>query len=578
MDEVTPTLYNWNEIETKFSKRLNITNAECKSFFRYAAKWNYLTIENYKNLVKEGAITKANAQQYWLDKLFYFENLYKFKYLPAVEEEKIEAEKREIDLKNGVSGNKTASSSCNNLDFSAGNTSNWTGQWNNLGSALNQTDPTTQPPQVYGYGNLTVNGLNSGGFNSMSFVHEICNGGTDPLVPINRVPPGHSYSLRLGSDSAYWAAVAVNNGQNYTYPAPFPFYHQIISNTFSVTAASQTITYWYAVVLDQTGTNGHPTQDQPYFKIRMYDASGQEITCARYDVDVTQASSIGGFQNLYDATGNYQFFYKNWTPVLIPLLQYVGQTVTITFETIDCDKGGHFGYAYIAVDCAPLALVTHLPQPCVGGNTTMTAPAGLATYNWTGPGVVGVNTMQTATVNVGGTYSVTMTTYANSGQTGCTLILGDTIHNSTVSPVASFSATTQCLHNATQFTDQSTLLANQGTLNHWSWNFGDGGTSTSNNPTHTYTAAGTFPVTYTIGSSVGCTATYTDSVIVNPLPSASFISDTVCKQLITTFTNTSTGGVSYNWNFGDGTIASTLQNPTHSYINSGTFVTTLTVT
>jgi gliding motility-associated-like protein len=574
MDEVAPSLYNWNDIETKFSMRLNITNAECKNFFRYAAKWDYLSIENYRNLVKEGAITKANAQQYWLNKLPYLEDVYNLKYLPAIEIEKREEEQRN----NGnISPNQTLSGSCNNLDFSAGNTSSWTGQWNNASSALNMYDQTNQ--QSYGYGNLTVNGLNSNGFNSMSFVHEICNGGNDPLVPINRVPPGHSYSLRLGSDSAYYAALAVNNGGNYTYPAPYPFFHQVISNTFSVTAASQTITYWYAVVLDQTGTNGHPSQDQPYFRIRMYDASGQEITCARYDVNVTQASSIGGFQSVYDATGTYQFYYKNWTPVLIPLLQYVGQTVTITFETSDCDKGGHFGYAYLAVDCAPLALVTHQPQPCVGGNTTMTAPTGLAAYSWTGPSIVGANTGQTITVNAGGTYSVTMTTFANSGQTGCTLVLSDTIQASTVSPVASFSATTPCLNNSTQFTDQSTLLANQGSLNSWSWNFGDGLTSTSNNPTHTYTTSGTFPVTYTIVSSVGCSATYTNLVTVNPIPTPSFISDTVCKQLVTTFTNTSTGGgVSYNWNFGDGSLTSSNQNPTHTYTNSGTFVATLTVT
>ena len=575
-DEVTPSLYNWNEIETKFTKRLHITQAECKNFFAYAAKWDYLKIKEYKNLVKEGAITKANAQQYWLDKLSYFEDVYKFKYLPAIEEEKAEAEKRDLELKNGTA-NKTASSSCNNLDFSAGNTSNWTGQWNNASSAMNQTDPNSG--QVYGFGNLTVNGLNSGGFNSMNYVHELCNGGTDPLVPISRVPPGHTYSLRLGSDSAYGAAIVLNNNPGvYNYPAPYPFYHQIISNTFSVTQASQTITYWYAVVLDQTGTNGHPPVDQPYFKIRMYDASGQEIVCARYDVDVTQASSIGGFQSVYDATGTYQFFYKSWTPVLIPLLQYVGQTVTITFETSDCDKGGHFGYAYLAVDCAPLALVTHLPQPCIGGNTTMTAPAGLATYNWTGPGVVGSNTAQTATVNVGGTYSVTMTTFANVGQTGCTLVLGDTIHNSTVSPVASFSATTVCLNNNTLFSDESTLLANQGTVTSYTWNFGDGATSMSHNPAYTYATPGTFLVTYTISSSVGCTATYSDSVTVNPLPKSSFISDTVCKQFSTTFTNTSTGGVGYNWSFGDGSAASTAQNPTHIYSNSGTFVATLTVT
>ena len=572
MDEVTPSLYNWKEIETKFAKRLHITPAESKNFFKYAAKWDYLKTSEYHKLVKEGAITKANAQQYWLNKLPYFEDVYKLKYLPAIEIEKREEEQRN----NGnISPNQTMAS-CNNLDFSAGNTSNWVGQWNNQGtSGTINTGGVAQ-----GYGNLTVNGCNSGGFNSMNYVHEICNGGTDPNVPISRVAPGHSFSLRLGSDSA----ARVIEGGNIN---PLPFFHQTISNTFSVTANSQTITYWYAVVLTQYNPNNHSATIQPYFRIRMYDASGNEIICARYDVDALSAASIGGFNTVEvqvpDGNGNfnpYDFFYKSWTPVLIPLSAYIGQTVTLTFESSDCAAGGHSGYAYLAVDCAPQTLVVNLPQPCIGGNATMTAPTGLATYNWTGPNIIGSTTGQVATTNGSGIYSVTMTTFANSGQTGCTLILGDTLAPSTISPIASFSATTPCLNQSMQFTDQSVLLANQGSINNWNWTFGDGTSSSgiSNNPIHTYTSSGTFLVTYTITSSVGCSATFTDSVRVNPLPAPSFIADTVCKQIATTFTNTSTGGVLYNWNFGDGSANSTATNPSHTYANSGIFVTTLTVT
>jgi gliding motility-associated-like protein len=567
MDEVTPSLYNWKEIETKFSKRLNITNAECKNFFRYAVKWNYLAIENYRNLVKEGVITKANSQQYWLDKLPYFENLYKFKYLPVIEKEKTDAEKREYDFKNSVTGNRTASTSCNNLDFSAGNTSNWIGQWNNVppnnGAGGNGT-----------WGSITVNGFNSSptGYNDMGYVHEICTGGTDRNVPVNTVPPGHSFSLRLGDDSAYIENINLTNH--------YPYNHQTISNTFSVTSASETITYWYAVALSQASAGAHPVSQQPFFSIRMYNQTGAEITCARYDVNATTSFFIGGFDSLHDASGNSTFIYKNWSQVLIPLTPYLGQTVTLTFETSDCGGGGHFGYAYVAADCAPLAVITAPPQPCIGGYTTLTAPAGLATYSWTGPGIVGANTGQVATANVGGTYSVTMTTFANPGQTGCVLTLTTNITSSTTSPIASFSATTPCLNGSTHFTDQSVLLANQGSINNWNWNFGDGTTSSgiSNNPIHTYTSSGTFLVTYSITSSVGCSATFTDSVSVNPLPVPSFMADTVCKQIATTFTNTSTGGALYNWNFGDGSANSTAINPSHTYANSGIFVTTLTVT
>ena len=572
MDVANPPLYNWKAIEDQFTKQLNITSAESNLFFRYAAKYNYSQMNEYMTQVKEGTITKANAQRYWLNKLPYLIELYKFKYLPFVEKEKQEETTR---LNKLASTNRTMSTSCNNLDFSSGDLSNWVGQWNNQGSADNLTDPGTG--QIYGYGALDVNGLNSSGFNSMAYVHELCNGGTDPNVPINRVPPGHSYSVRLGTDKPYEnALVNAPNSQN-------PYNHQTISNTFSVTAASQTITYWYAVVLDQAIASPHPPVEQPYFRIRMYDGSGNEITCARYDVNVTEAASIGGFDSLNllapnNPAGGFTAYYKNWTPVFIPLDLYMGQNVTITFESSDCDRGGHFGYAYLAVDCAPLDVITTPAQPCIGGNTILTAPAGLATYNWVGPGIVGSNTVQIATANIGGTYSVTMTTLANAGQTGCSLTLPVTFTNSTIAPIASFTATTPCLNTATHFTDESTVLANQGTLSAWSWNFGDGLTSTANNPTHVYATPGTYPVTYTITSSVNCTASYSTTVVVNPLPTASFTVAPVCGGTASTFTNASTGGISYNWHFGDGIGTSTNQSPVYTYANAGIFAVTLTVT
>ena len=568
MTEATPALYNWKEIDAAFCKDLHITPKQSKDFYRYAAKWRYLKMEDYLRLVKEGSVTKANAQQYWVDKLPYLENLYTYKYLPDVEKEKTEAEERtkklEADRNNGV--NQTLSTSCNNLDFSSGTTANWVASWND--------GPSAAGGQGF-YGIINTNGFNSHGFNDMGYVHELCNGGTDPLVPINRVAPGHTYSLRLGDDSAYILA------DNAGFGAVYPYNHQKISNTFSVTPTSQTITYWYAVVLDQgnlaTGGTIHLPGQQPFFDIHMYDQNNNEITCATYSVDVTHAQEVGGFDSLYSPVDQkYVFFYKDWTPILIPLLPYVGQTVTITFETSDCYAGGHFGYAYIDVDCAPLEVVVTPPQPCVGGNTVLSAQAGFASYNWTGPGIVGSNTGQSVTANVGGTYSVTMTTFANTGNTGCTLSQTATFTNSTIAPVASFSATTPCLNNSTQFTDESTLLPNQGTLDAWSWTFGDGTTSTANNPVHTYTAAGTYPVSYTITSSVNCTATYTSMVTVNPLPAPSFSAAPVCQGTATNFTNTSTGATSYNWNFGDGIGASTNQNPAYTYANAGIYTASLT--
>jgi len=66
------------------------------------------------------------------------------------------------------------------------------------------------------------------------------------------------------------------------------------------------------------------------------------------------------------------------------------------------------------------------------------------------------------------------------------------------------------------------------------------------------------------------------NIIVEPLPIASFTSS-VINAFDASFTNTSTGGSTYFWDFGDGTT-STDQNPTHIYTQEGDFIVTLTTT
>jgi len=127
-----------------------------------------------------------------------------------------------------------------------------------------------------------------------------------------------------------------------------------------------------------------------------------------------------------------------------------------------------------------------------------------------------------------------------------------------------------------QFTDNST-----GNPTAWEWDFGDGGSSTEQNPSHEYTAAGTYTVSLTVTSAQGTeNLTKTDYIEVTEAPpTAEFSADPLSgpKPLEVDFTDESTGTVnSYFWTFGDGGTSMD-QNPTHTYTAVGKWSVKLTV-
>jgi parallel beta-helix repeat protein len=127
-----------------------------------------------------------------------------------------------------------------------------------------------------------------------------------------------------------------------------------------------------------------------------------------------------------------------------------------------------------------------------------------------------------------------------------------------------------------KFTDAST-----GTPTKWKWNFGDGKTSTQQNSTHKYSAAGNYAVTLTVTNAVGSnTATKSKYITVtgtSQAPTAALsASPTSGKTPLTVaFTDKSTGSpTKWEWDFGDG-ATSTTKNPTHEYSATGKYTVTL---
>jgi PKD repeat protein len=129
---------------------------------------------------------------------------------------------------------------------------------------------------------------------------------------------------------------------------------------------------------------------------------------------------------------------------------------------------------------------------------------------------------------------------------------------------------------AVRFTNTSTGEAITGL----SWDFGDGGTSTEQSPSHTFTAGGTYTVTLTVTNPAGSTCT-TRTVSVAPRPwiAADFTANVTSgpAPLTVQFTDSSIGTITYRaWEFGDG-ATSTETNPVHTFTAPGTYTVRLLV-
>lgn len=260
-------------------------------------------------------------------------------------------------------------------------------------------------------------------------------------------------------------------------------------------------------------------------------------------------------------------------------------TYTVTLVTVDAN-GCREELSiddYITIGNAPVADFNGGPRNAcsiphtVSFNNTSTGN-GLS-YFWDfGDGNTSTQAAPSHTYNSFGNFDVSLTV---TNTLGCqdTRDRSNYIRVRNMSADFSLSDTLVCVNEALTFTDLS--APNPAA---WEWDFGDGNTSTAQNPQHTYTTAGTYTVTLIATGNNNCvdTIVMVNAVTVEPAPVAAFTADTTsaCSApLNVQFNSTSaaTGAVSYSWDFGDGGLGSG-PSPNYTYSTTGTFAVSLTVT
>jgi PKD repeat protein len=261
-------------------------------------------------------------------------------------------------------------------------------------------------------------------------------------------------------------------------------------------------------------------------------------------------------------------------------------TYTVTLNATDANR--------VSASAAPLTVTVVAPLsgssasgPRAGDAPFTASFSGTAvggtppyTYAWTfGDGAGSSAQNPSHTYTIAGTYTVNLTVTDAGNQTASAGAL--TI---TVSPALTLNDSASASRGDSPLAVNFTSTPGGGLPPYtYTWTFGDGGSSTSQSPAHTYTTAGRFSADLTVADANGTTvhATSLTITVSGPLSAASSASSPAGDApMAVTFTGTPTGGTApytFAWSFGDGT-SSTSQSPSHTYSGVGTYSATFTVT
>jgi PKD repeat protein len=145
-------------------------------------------------------------------------------------------------------------------------------------------------------------------------------------------------------------------------------------------------------------------------------------------------------------------------------------------------------------------------------------------------------------------------------------------------PMVNFGMTAVCWPDAVSYTDSSALVGDQ--IAGYGWEFGDALGDTLQNTTHSYASAGEYDVVHWVYTASGCADSLLQTLKVNAVPEADFGFQNGCWPFVNQFADSSgvqsDSLVSWAWDFGDGSVDSTM-NPSHAYAVADTYAVSLHV-
>lgn len=458
-------------------------------------------------------------------------------------------------------------------------------------------------------GNVSCNGLSDGSITVTS------SGGT-PNYTYNWLPTGNGSSINNLSSGTYTVVASdlnscsksievviseppifVTSVPSFTNPLCFDATNG--SATTNVTGGTPPYSYLWSTAPSQNGSTAYSLGEGTYTVV-ITDLNGCSGT---HTVALTHPSKVATQASINDTvcfgqsatisssasggTGNYYYVWQPGAIINSGTLTINPANASANYTVVAYDQSGCEG----TVDTVNIN-VYNLTQAnlsvfgtgsiCQGQSTTIfaqtTGNTGPITYNWD-------NNLG----NTSGPFDVIPTqptTYVVNVTNACGLTVSDSVIITFTPPptvIAIPNGTLSCIPFPLTFISSSLSSNQNDPITTWNWNFGDGNTANTENPSHVFTSEGTYTVTLTVSTDGGCTnSNSTSPIIINayPSPVASFTVNKTVLNLpydVIQCTNLSTGADFYNWDFGDGNT-STAFSPQHLYTSIDLFEIELVVT
>ena len=247
------------------------------------------------------------------------------------------------------------------------------------------------------------------------------------------------------------------------------------------------------------------------------------------------------------------------------------KTVTLTVTN---SSGTNSASRTVTVGAALVASFSFSPaSPTTGQSVqfTDTSVGSPTAWSWSfGDGSTSTARNPSHAYATAGSKTVTLTVTNSSGSNSASRTVAVV---TTLTASFSFSPASPTAGQSVQFTDTST-----GSPSLWQWSFGDGTTSTAQNPGHAFVSAGSYNITLSVMNTSGQSSidqTITVALASTLIAAFTFNPASPAPGRTVQFADTSTGTpTSWQWSFGDGST-STAQNPSHAYASAGSYAVTM---